>query len=318
MSHVGQVISSEAEINTGYCRFKLRRGQFNLSQPYQRVRDDACSTRDPSGSQTAEPPANRKRKRNSNEDGTEPSKQQHADIVEIIQAAHAALCQAGSLEPPCAEAAAVPSSMSANISNPKSQCSPLISTSTVAAAGASCNQQTGLLAADIQSDDDPCTNQQHDASVDWVALSSLRFVVKPKISLPPMPDASSAPTTTNLFHKVIHNSCATEVVAMAHNIPVLLPAQSKFLMSDVQHLAPVLTELGDTGADLVVMDPPWENASVKRSKKYSTMTPKQLRQLPIKRLLSKVRRTCCYQESACASNAVLECMILLGLARLVC
>ncbi len=55
-------------------------------------------------------------------------------------------------------------------------------------------------------------------------------------------------------------------------------------MSDVSHLKPLI----DTGPySLILMDPPWPNLSVKRSKEYSFMSDMyDLFKIPLKRLVS--------------------------------
>ena len=42
------------------------------------------------------------------------------------------------------------------------------------------------------------------------------------------------------------------------------------------------------GASLLVIDPPWENASARRSGAYGTLTPNHLLYLPVKQLLRQV------------------------------
>ena len=44
----------------------------------------------------------------------------------------------------------------------------------------------------------------------------------------------------NLFDRVIGNDGNTEAEAVAHDTPVLLPPRSRFLMSDVTRLRPLL------------------------------------------------------------------------------
>jgi hypothetical protein len=41
-------------------------------------------------------------------------------------------------------------------------------------------------------------------------------------------------------------------------------------------------------ADLLVIDPPWENASARRSGRYATLTPNHLLHMPVKQLLKQV------------------------------
>lgn len=59
----------------------------------------------------------------------------------------------------------------------------------------------------------------------------------------------------------------------------IIPPQSTFLMSDIQHLNTVCKALGTF--DLIVMDPPWTNKSVKRKKRYYTMDNDMMLDLPL-------------------------------------
>lgn len=48
----------------------------------------------------------------------------------------------------------------------------------------------------------------------------------------------------------------------------------------------------DERYDLVVLDPPWENASARRSAHYPTLPSRNLLAIPMRRLLNPVRRAC--------------------------
>ncbi|KAK1797454.1 hypothetical protein P4O66_008303, partial [Electrophorus voltai] len=61
-----------------------------------------------------------------------------------------------------------------------------------------------------------------------------------------------------------------------------LPPRSRFLLSDITRLQPLVTS-GDK-FDLIVLDPPWENKSVKRSRRYRFLPSSQLKQLPVPEL----------------------------------
>ena len=52
--------------------------------------------------------------------------------------------------------------------------------------------------------------------------------------------SAGAETAVNLFDRVISNDGDTETEAVAHETPVLLPPRSRFLMSDVTRLRPLL------------------------------------------------------------------------------
>ncbi|XP_014667341.1 PREDICTED: methyltransferase-like protein 4 isoform X2 [Priapulus caudatus] len=62
----------------------------------------------------------------------------------------------------------------------------------------------------------------------------------------------------------------------------IIPANSSFLLSDFSRLEPLLSRRKKY--DLVVMDPPWENKSVKRMKTYGTLTDWDLYKIPVCRL----------------------------------
>lgn len=64
----------------------------------------------------------------------------------------------------------------------------------------------------------------------------------------------------------------------------LLPQKCSFLFSDVSRLEPLIkcaTEIG--GFDVIVIDPPWENKSAKRGKKYSWLSLGDIGKIPLHR-----------------------------------
>ncbi|XP_062849171.1 N(6)-adenine-specific methyltransferase METTL4 [Trichomycterus rosablanca] len=70
---------------------------------------------------------------------------------------------------------------------------------------------------------------------------------------------------------------ASEVTLMGERY--FLPPRSRFLLSDFTRLQP-LVQSGDK-YDLIVLDPPWENKSVKRSSRYSFLPSSCLKKLPV-------------------------------------
>ncbi|KAK3546285.1 hypothetical protein QTP70_025717 [Hemibagrus guttatus] len=70
---------------------------------------------------------------------------------------------------------------------------------------------------------------------------------------------------------------ALEVTLMGETY--FLPPRSRFLLSDITCLQPLIRS-GDK-YDLIVLDPPWENKSVKRSNRYSFLPSSQLKLLPV-------------------------------------
>ncbi|KAJ8277633.1 hypothetical protein GJAV_G00077870 [Gymnothorax javanicus] len=73
---------------------------------------------------------------------------------------------------------------------------------------------------------------------------------------------------------------AREVLLMGERY--LLPPNCCFLLSDVTRMHP-LVNYGKK-FEAIVLDPPWENKSVKRSNRYSFLPSSQLKQLPIPHL----------------------------------
>ncbi|XP_036378084.1 N(6)-adenine-specific methyltransferase METTL4 [Megalops cyprinoides] len=83
----------------------------------------------------------------------------------------------------------------------------------------------------------------------------------------------------DLFTRVTCNplNCARVVTLMGKQY--LLPPHCSFLLSDITRMQP-LVNYGKK-FDAIVLDPPWENKSVKRSRRYSFLPSSQLRRLPV-------------------------------------
>ncbi|KFU96576.1 Methyltransferase-like 4, partial [Chaetura pelagica] len=81
-------------------------------------------------------------------------------------------------------------------------------------------------------------------------------------------------------------SCVTENSSNWAKIVVLMgqkylvPPKSSFLLSDISCLQP----LHKKKYDVIVIDPPWENKSVKRSNRYSYLSSWQIKQIPVPEL----------------------------------
>lgn len=86
----------------------------------------------------------------------------------------------------------------------------------------------------------------------------------------------------DLFSCLTENpgDCACEVKLMGETY--FLPPRSRFLLSDITCLKPLIC--GGDKYDLIVLDPPWENKSVKRSSRYGFLPSSQIRQLPVQML----------------------------------
>ncbi|XP_072337127.1 N(6)-adenine-specific methyltransferase METTL4 [Scyliorhinus torazame] len=91
-------------------------------------------------------------------------------------------------------------------------------------------------------------------------------------------DEAESVEDLNLLAHLTENSsdCARIVMLMGHRY--LLPPRSSFLLSDISCMEPLL---GYKKYDLITLDPPWENKSVKRSRGYSYLFPWQIQQIPV-------------------------------------
>nr|XP_006634415.2 PREDICTED: methyltransferase-like protein 4 isoform X1 [Lepisosteus oculatus] len=82
----------------------------------------------------------------------------------------------------------------------------------------------------------------------------------------------------DLFTRVTENNmdCSRLVTLMGEQY--LLPPQCSFLLSDMSKMQPLLNY---QKYDVIVLDPPWENKSVKRSNRYSFLPASQLKRIPV-------------------------------------
>ncbi|KAK1173697.1 N(6)-adenine-specific methyltransferase METTL4 isoform X3 [Acipenser oxyrinchus oxyrinchus] len=83
----------------------------------------------------------------------------------------------------------------------------------------------------------------------------------------------------DLFSYVTENisDCARLVTLMGQEY--LIPPRSSFLLADISCIQP-LVKYNKT-YDVIVLDPPWENKSVKRSNRYNSLPSCQIKQIPI-------------------------------------
>ncbi|XP_018549174.1 N(6)-adenine-specific methyltransferase METTL4 isoform X2 [Lates calcarifer] len=88
----------------------------------------------------------------------------------------------------------------------------------------------------------------------------------------------------DLFSRVTENRADWATVVTLMGEEYVIPPHTAFLLSDFTQIQP-LAHYG-IKFDLIVMDPPWENKSVKRSRRYSSLPSSQLKRLPIPLLAS--------------------------------
>ena len=71
----------------------------------------------------------------------------------------------------------------------------------------------------------------------------------------------------DVFNTVIVNPSDCALLCYMLGGPYLIPAHSQFLMSDITFLQPLVDTKPSSGYNLIVIDPPWNNGSVRRSKR---------------------------------------------------
>ncbi|XP_041823550.1 N(6)-adenine-specific methyltransferase METTL4 isoform X2 [Melanotaenia boesemani] len=88
----------------------------------------------------------------------------------------------------------------------------------------------------------------------------------------------------DLFSRVTENKedWAAAVTLMGEEY--VIPPHTAFLLSDFTRIQPLISY--GRRFNLIVMDPPWENKSVKRSRRYSSLPSSQLKRLPVPLLAS--------------------------------
>lgn len=87
-----------------------------------------------------------------------------------------------------------------------------------------------------------------------------------------------------MFNSLVKNPRKQEIVVAALNHLFVFPANSSFLMSDIDRMEPLLPRSPEEGYNLIVIDPPWENKSVQRLAGYPTLPNRRLLGLPIRQL----------------------------------
>ncbi|RLW13305.1 hypothetical protein DV515_00000180 [Chloebia gouldiae] len=83
----------------------------------------------------------------------------------------------------------------------------------------------------------------------------------------------------DLLSCVTENSSNCAKIVMLMGQKYLVPPKSSFLLSDISCLQPLLNY--KKRYDVIVIDPPWENKSVKRSNRYSYLSSWQIKKIPL-------------------------------------
>nr|XP_057916191.1 N(6)-adenine-specific methyltransferase METTL4 isoform X2 [Doryrhamphus excisus] len=97
-------------------------------------------------------------------------------------------------------------------------------------------------------------------------------------------DEDGCTSHLDLFSRVTENTSKWAAVVPLMGEEYVIPPHAAFLLSDFSRMQPLLR--CGRKFDVIVMDPPWENKSVKRSRRYRSLPSSQLKRLPLPDLAS--------------------------------
>ncbi|GIY30038.1 n(6)-adenine-specific methyltransferase METTL4 [Caerostris darwini] len=93
-------------------------------------------------------------------------------------------------------------------------------------------------------------------------------------------EALNLPNDISTIPEYYYNNNSSSTVLNCGTEKYVLPAESRFHLCDISNVV----TLKDKKYDLIVLDPPWENKSVRRKKRYGTLCCESLTDLPIEDL----------------------------------
>ncbi|XP_039044062.1 methyltransferase-like protein 2 isoform X2 [Hibiscus syriacus] len=87
-----------------------------------------------------------------------------------------------------------------------------------------------------------------------------------------------------IFHNLVVNDKPEDVEAEFLKRHYILPRLSCFYMSDLGQIRNIVPAASESGFNLIVIDPPWENGSARQKSVYPTLPNRYFLSLPIKQL----------------------------------
>jgi N6-adenosine-specific RNA methylase IME4 len=91
-----------------------------------------------------------------------------------------------------------------------------------------------------------------------------------------------------VFGRIVRSSCDQELNLTILGREFVIPPRSTFLLSNLCQITPLYNYTACNGKyDLIVIDPPWENRSAIRGRKYEWLPTERLPELSIQRLAAK-------------------------------
>ncbi|KMZ57402.1 Methyltransferase-like protein 2 [Zostera marina] len=91
-------------------------------------------------------------------------------------------------------------------------------------------------------------------------------------------------TSIQVFNNIISNDLDNEMEVEFSSNQYILPRKSCFFMSDLRWINSLIPVHSDHGFNLIVIDPPWENASASQKAIYSTLPNRYFLSLPVNQL----------------------------------
>ncbi|CAN0922095.1 Methyltransferase-like protein 2 [Linum grandiflorum] len=88
-----------------------------------------------------------------------------------------------------------------------------------------------------------------------------------------------------VFNNVVINEAGIEVEAEFMSRKYVIPRESCFYMSDLGQIRSLIPADTSSGFNLILIDPPWENASAHQKLMYPTLPSRYFLSLPIKQLV---------------------------------
>ncbi|XP_069885582.1 N(6)-adenine-specific methyltransferase METTL4 [Dipodomys merriami] len=137
--------------------------------------------------------------------------------------------------------------------------------------GDNCSGEPIILPLESCSLSELCGMAKHLPSLNNMELQTLQL----------MEDDTSV-TEQDLFSRIVENKSSFSKMITLMGQKYLLPPKSSFLLSDISCMQPLLN--CRKTFDVIVIDPPWQNKSVKRSNRYSYLSSLQIKQIPIPEL----------------------------------
>ncbi|XP_068160236.1 N(6)-adenine-specific methyltransferase METTL4 [Antennarius striatus] len=145
-------------------------------------------------------------------------------------------------------------------------------------------QSLGFLCGATDTASEPPPTQDCGLAALCEMAKAFPLVDAPEQCIQQLPADGGRAPHVDFFSRVTENGgdCAAVVTLMGQEY--VMPPCTAFLLSDFSRIDP-LVHYGKM-FDLIVIDPPWENKSVKRKRGYSSLSSTQLKRLPLPLLTS--------------------------------